>query len=101
MVSLSPSSSDSQEISLSSTAPDKDNQEDNGGKNFNACLRAIYASLSLVRMTTDGPRVVECEGGGYQVDPATISSSPIRSVHTHTHTHTPLFSSTQDISSNH
>ena len=51
-------------------------------------------SLLLVRMTTDGPRVVECEGGGYQVDPTTISSSPIRSVHRHTYTQTHTFDHT-------
>ncbi|CAI8053181.1 hypothetical protein GBAR_LOCUS29086 [Geodia barretti] len=77
VVSLPPSSSDSLEISFSSTAPDRDSQEDNG-----------------VRMTTDGPRVVECEGGGYQVDPTTISSSPIRSVHRHTYTQTHTFDHT-------
>ena len=26
-----------------------------------------------------GPQLIQCEGGGYQVDPTTISSSPIKS----------------------
>lgn len=34
--------------------------------------------------TDTGPQVYECEGGGYEVDPATVSNSPIRSAH-HTH----------------
>ena len=32
----------------------------------------------LAGSTAAGPRVYECEGGGYQVDPTTVSSSPIK-----------------------
>lgn len=41
---------------------------------YKFCDPVVVASSSET-----GPQVYECEGGGYQVDPATISSSPIRS----------------------
>ena len=44
-----------------------------------SCQLPPSLPLSAVS-TTGGPVVMECEGGGYQVDPSTISSSPIRSV---------------------
>lgn len=39
---------------------------------------AFSGSCGSVASAAEGPQMYECEGGGYQVDPATISSSPIR-----------------------
>ena len=39
---------------------------------------AFSGSCGSSGSTAVGPQMFECEGGGYQVDPSTVSKSPIR-----------------------